>query len=88
VADVAGAIKAAAKRIATRAEAVMEGVTAPRHIRTSAFRLRPQTWIVTMSKARTSQFVLLTRMGSTAMVMESAARLDVFLTEVQLRRRL
>ncbi len=63
VAEVAGAIKAAAKRIATRVEAVAEGVTAPGPIRTSAFRLHLQTETATISTARTSQSVLPTRTG-------------------------
>jgi hypothetical protein len=52
--------------------AVAEGVTAPRPIRTSAFRPHPQTSTATMSTARTSQSVHLTRMDSTATVMGSA----------------
>jgi hypothetical protein len=77
VADVAGAIKAGAKRIRNQgAGGGGGGVTALRPIRTSVFRLHRQTSIATMSTARTSQSVLRTHMGSTAMVTASAARLD------------
>jgi hypothetical protein len=77
VSDVAGAIKAAAKRIRNQGGGGGGGGgNCSPAIRTSAFRPHPQTWTATMSTARTSQSVLLTRMGSTAMVTASAARLD------------